>query len=142
MQSGTTDVLPETMANLRALGLRFGPGAAACAAVFVVVCFGAVLRVRDPGPCLASAILVSLLLSPHTYHYDLSLVAVAAGLTGTRAARVLLLIPWPFLYGGDGLLPMVAVLLTALGLEARLAWTARSWRDRAPSPAAVEASGD
>jgi Glycosyltransferase family 87 len=107
LQASSTDFLPENMFNLRAVGLHFGWTAAAACAVLVLVAFGFVLRRNSFSDQVSAAVIVGMLVSPHTYRYDLSLLAIVALLAESSAARYLVLLPWLNFYPRPDLLPMV-----------------------------------
>src|SRR5207249_3715452 len=77
LNAPSTDFAPEHMGNLRALGIRFGFSVAIVAALIALGSFGVVLWRGALADKFASAILLSLLVSPHTYRYDFALLAIA-----------------------------------------------------------------
>lgn len=121
VQAPSSDIKPFEMGNIRALNIYCGPWVAAIAIVLTIACFYTVLRQGAFSQKVSAAILTALLVSPHTYWQDYSLVAIVAMLTDNTAVRILLLLPWPFLYPGRDLLPMIFVALGCMtGLGARI----------------------
>ena len=114
----STDYKPETMANVRAIGLHFGPAAGVAAAVFACVCFAAVLWRGSLEDRFSAAALCSPLLSPHTFGHDFSLIAVVAALAPHPAARYALVLPWVYFSPLAGLLAWAYLSLAYLGLLA------------------------
>jgi hypothetical protein len=107
LQAPSTDYRPEDMANLRAVAIHLGGTASAACALLVLAAFGFVLRRGSLADRVSAAAIVSLLLSPHTYRYELSLLAIVALLADHPAPRYLLLLPWLNFYPRPDLLPMV-----------------------------------
>jgi len=100
LQAPTTDLFPEIMGNIRALGIHFGP-AAAIATLIVTVAAGVVVLARGSYSDRLSAIVVlALLLSPHTYSQDYSLTSVVALATGSTSPAYAILLPWFFFLAG------------------------------------------
>jgi hypothetical protein len=125
LQAPTTDVTPWLMGNVRALGLQFGLIAGLAAAGGTLVCLLIVLKGNSLVDQFTAAILIGLLLSPHTYRQDYALMAIVALVPIHPLARYVLLIPWPYFLKDD----MVAFILVALACLAGLAWrTLASWR--------------
>jgi hypothetical protein len=127
LKAPSTNVQPWTMANVRAVALHIGPGAAWAAAFLVLACFGAVLYRGSFEQKFGAAIITSLLLNPHTYVHDLSLLAVAAAIAGPAAAQFLILLPWPYFYPREDSLGWIAAGMAVLGISAwRPAWKPRT----------------
>jgi hypothetical protein len=114
LQAPSTDYRPETMANVRALAIHFGTPAGVAATLFVLACAAIILRRGRFEEKLAACLMASLLLNPHTYLYDLSLLAVAAFWPGAPVGYAALL-PWPYLYGRDDMLAWIFLMLAGLG---------------------------
>jgi glycosyl transferase family 87 len=134
--------MPQGMGNVRALGLQLGLPAGIAAGLFVTVCFGLIVRRGTMRERFSAAILASLLLSPYTYKYDLSLMVVAALLAGRPAWRYLLLLPWLIFYPRPDLLPVILLSVAYLGaIAVEVIWRGgeeptTSLRDLSPDLAA------
>jgi len=76
-----------------------------------VACFGVILKCNSSVDKLTAAIVVGLLLSPHTYCQDYSLLAVAALASGRPIARYVVLLPWPYFYPRPDIVPFTLVAL-------------------------------
>jgi len=111
LQAPSTDSVPMLMGNTRALGLHFGPWAGMLGAGVAVACFGVILKCNSSVDKLTAAIVVGLLLSPHTYCQDYSLLAVAALASGRPIARYVVLLPWPYFYPRPDIVPFTLVAL-------------------------------
>lgn len=111
----SADFMPESMANARALGLQFGLLAGIAAGLFVTLCVASILIRGTMRERFSAAILASLLLSPHTYKYDLSLTVVTALLAGSPVWRYLLLVPWLMFYSRPDLVPVILLAVVYLG---------------------------
>lgn len=96
LQADTTDVLPEHMANIRAIALRFGKIPGLILGILNVLCFGWILWRGSFEEKLCASVMISLLLSPHTYMQDLSLLLIVAALDPSAIGRYFLLLPWPY----------------------------------------------
>lgn len=121
----------DKMANVWALALRWGPAAGFAAALLTVVCLAVVLRRGSFADQFAAAILAALLLNPHTYLWDLSLLAVVAVLAVRPAARYLLVLPWfHFAPHPDVQLPWALLSLAYLAGLALKPEIEKLWRDR------------
>ena len=96
--SDTTDVMPQSMFNIRALGLEFGLAAGLIAACLNLGCFAIILRYGSFHQKISAAILTALLLSPHTYCQDLAFLGLLPFLTAMPVARYILVLPWPYFY--------------------------------------------
>jgi hypothetical protein len=84
------------------------------------VCFYLVLRHGSFSDKMSASLIAALLVSPHTYWQDYSLAAVIAMLGVSPVARVVLLLPWPYLYPHKDELPMILISLAyliALGVK-------------------------
>jgi hypothetical protein len=114
LQQPYSDYKPETMGNLRALALHFGPAVAFLAGGLVLACLGLILWRGSWSQKLSAAVLAALLLSPHTYSYDFSLLAVVALLTAHAAVRYAVLLPWPYFYPVTDQLPWILGMLAYL----------------------------
>lgn len=131
VQAPSSDIKPFEMGNIRALNIYCGPWVAAIAIALTIICFYTVLRHGAFSEKVSAAILTALLVSPHTYWQDYSLVAIVAMLTENVVVRILLLLPWPFLYSGRDELPMIFIALACMA-----ALGARNAHLRARSPKA------
>ena len=118
VRAPSSDLVPELMGNVRALGLHFGAAAGTIAGLAALICFAVALRRGGLSEKFSAAVLVALLLSPHTYWQDYSLLAVVAMLAASRAARYVLLAPWPFFYPRQDMLPLIFVSLAWLAMLA------------------------
>ena len=127
LQGPTTDYYPSRMPNLRGFGYHFGWAAAGIAAVLCLLCFGVILRQASFPEQFAASIVTSLLINPHTYLSDLSLLAIAAALTPIWAVRLGLLLPWPYFYTPPDWLPWVWLMLAFL-VTVALAPSYERWR--------------
>ena len=131
LQSPATDRLPERMSNLRAVGIHWGPAGLVPAAVVVVASLLVIFRRGGFQEQFAGALFGSLLLSPHTYIQDYSVVAVAAALIPSTPLRYLVLLPWTYLGSNTNSLPLafMAILYLAF-LSLRLLSTHAACEDR------------
>jgi fatty acid desaturase len=78
--------------------------------VVVLVSFALVLgKARNLSHEFAMAILAGLLLSPHTYLQDYSLIAIVALAVPYAVIRYVLLIPWPYFWSSRDALPFAIV---------------------------------
>jgi hypothetical protein len=114
VQAPSSDITPSLMGNIRALNIHFGLVFAGIALAVTIVCFFIVLRHGSFSDKISASILAALLISPHTYWQDYSLTAVIAMLGISPAARVVLLLPWPYLYNRKDELPMIFIALLYL----------------------------
>jgi hypothetical protein len=131
LRGPTTNNDVDKMANVWALGLRWGAAAGLIAAFLAVVCLVVILRRGSFSDQLAAAILAALLLNPHTYLWDLSLLAVVAVLSVEPAARYLLVLPWfNFLPHTNVLFPWALLSLAYLAALALKPQIQKLWRDR------------
>ncbi len=124
LHSRTTDSMPETMGNIRALALHFGFASGLAAGAVAAGCFLFVLRQGRLRQSFAAAILAALLLGPHTYLQDYSLLAVVALSAFDRWVQYALLLPWPYFYRREDMLPLTLVALAGLIVLAARADTA------------------
>lgn len=106
LRDPSTNYLPGTMANIRAVVIHFGWPVGAAGVVVVLAAFGFILRRGSFADQVAAALIVAPLLSPHNQRYDLSLLAIVALLAGHAAPRYILLLPWLNFYPRLDLLPM------------------------------------
>jgi hypothetical protein len=109
VQDPSYDILPDRMGNIRALALHFGTSAGVIAGVVVIACLGLVLW---KGTCyrrFTGASLAPILVSPHTYWQDYSVIAIPIAMTPNLGGQLLLLAPWQFFYTRVDELPMVFV---------------------------------
>jgi Glycosyltransferase family 87 len=121
----------DVMANVWAFGVRWGTDIGVIAALLTLVCFGVVLYRRSFADCFAAAILTALLLSPHTYSQDLSLLAIVAVLAAHPVPRYLLVLPWlNFLPHTEVLFPWALLSLAYLVGLALKPQIQKLWRDR------------
>lgn len=114
LKAPTTDTVPLLMGNTRALGLHFGPWAGMLGAGVAVASFGVILRRNSLADKLSASLIVGLLLSPHTYCQDYSLLAVVALASQRPIARYMVLLPWPYFYLPTDILPLTLVALGCL----------------------------
>jgi hypothetical protein len=130
LQAPTTDNTPMLMGNVRAFGLHYGVFAAVSASLAAVVCFLLILRGKRIADQVSAALLVGLLLSPHTYRQDYSLLAIAALASVHPIIRYSILLPWPYFFFNDTLLPfafLALVWLAAAAAHTMNAGPAASW---------------
>jgi hypothetical protein len=123
VQAPSSDITPSLMGNIRALSIHFGLVFAAIALAVTFVCVYIVLRHGSFADKMSASLLAALLISPHTYWQDYSLAAVVAMLGINPAARLVLLLPWPYLYNRKDELPMIFISLSyliALGVKQAL----------------------
>jgi hypothetical protein len=123
VQAPSSDITPSLMGNIRALSIHFGLVFAAIALALTIVSFYIVLRHGSFSDKISASLLAALLISPHTYWQDYSLAAVVAMLGINPAARLVLLLPWPYLYNRKDELPMIFISLSyliALGVKQAL----------------------
>jgi hypothetical protein len=102
LRSPYTDYAPATMGNFRAIGIHFGVPIAITVALTVSASFAIILKRGSFQDQLAAAIIIALLLSPHTYAQDYSVFAVAALISFPSAALYAALLPWPYFYPWTG----------------------------------------
>src|SRR5262249_16909484 len=114
LQARTTDDSPLLMGNVRALGLHFGGFAGTAAAAAALVCLAIVLKRNRLVDQFTAAILAGLLLSPHTYHQDYSLLAIVALAAVHPLLRFVIILPWPYFWMPDNLVPFILLALTCL----------------------------
>ena len=120
LHAPSTDSVPHLMGNIRAVSLYFGPAAAIACALVTVVSFVIVLKYGGFVDQFLSGLLVALVLSPHTYQQDYSLLAVVGLFAASALTRNLVLFPWPYLYWADNIIPFVVLALAILiGLAAK-----------------------
>lgn len=118
----TTDVRPEDMAALRAIGIHTHVGVAILLAIGVMAVLFLTCRSGDMERALPVAMVASLLLSSHAYAQDASTFAVVAGFAAGPLLRGWLLIPWPAVAGLAGI-SAFSVTYAIVGLGAILAFT-------------------
>jgi hypothetical protein len=111
LQAPYSDYLPQSMGNLRALSKTFGMGAAAAAMLVLLPCLLLILFKGSFHQRFSAMILGAILLSPHIYWQDYSLVGLVAAVVAYPAARFMLLIPWPYFYPRADMLPAVLMVL-------------------------------
>lgn len=97
LSAGTTDYGPETMATLRAIGLRTNVWAGGLAAAVTAAALAFACRSGDWQRALPASIAASMILSPHAYVQDAAIFSVAAGFAASTLLRSWLLLPWPVL---------------------------------------------
>jgi len=107
VQAPSSDITPSVMGNIRALSLHFGLAPSAIALLVIIVCCYFVVRHGTIFDKVSAALLAGLLISPHTYLQDYSLVAIVALLETNPMGGILLLLPWPWLYPRKDILPLV-----------------------------------
>lgn len=115
-QSSSTDIHPLEMANIRALALNFGPVCATGATVLLIICFCVVMHYGSFHQRVSAALLTALLVSPHAYWQDCSLLAPVAMIATRRWIAVILLFPWPFLYPRADAVPMIFIVLFCMAV--------------------------
>jgi hypothetical protein len=118
VQDPSTDIAPGIMGNIRTVALHFGTLAGVIAGTAVVACLGLALWKGSCYRRITAASLAPILLSPHTYWQDYSLIAMPIAMTPNPAAQLLLLAPWQFFYTRVDELPMVFVALGWLAIVA------------------------
>jgi len=142
LSSSNTDSSPLSMPNLRAIGLHLGMPAMIGATIVTLLACGVILYRRSFIESAAAALLMSLLVSPHTYPQDYSLVAVAALATFPVPLRYVVLLPWVFFWPGSNDNSFSAFicmnLFCLLGLAAtpsiaRRIQSSRTWKFRLPA---------
>jgi alpha-1,2-mannosyltransferase len=115
LQAPTTDFAPDLMGNLRALGIHWGVFPAAFAGIVTVAAFSTVLVRRTSfAGMFSAALLTGLLLSPHSYMQDYSVLAIVALVSLPRVAMYFVLLPWPFFYGHHDMLPFILLAVVCL----------------------------
>jgi Glycosyltransferase family 87 len=139
LQAPTTDLFPEVMGNIRALGIHFGAPAAIATAIVTVAAGVVVLARGNYNDKLSAIVLLTLLLSPHAYSQDYSLTALVALATGSTFTRYIILLPWFFFWPGGDLVPLVVSTIACLAwiaapkLFSRVTWDNRIQRWRTGS---------
>jgi|GEM_PF-3036806 len=111
LRSPFSDYMPETMCNWRGLARHSGPALAVVAAIFILGSLVIILCQASQTEKFSGTLVTGLLLSPHTYHYDYALLAVAAVATPLSSVRVLLLLPWSYFHELTNPLPWIALAL-------------------------------
>ncbi len=91
-----TDFVPHSMFNIRALWINFGPAIGVAAVLIVLSSLGVILWRGSFHQKVAASILSGLLLNPHTYNQDASLLALIPFLHPVAAVRYAVLLPWPY----------------------------------------------
>jgi len=120
LRAPTTDEAPLLMGNARAFGMHFGETAGLMVAAGALACFLMVLKRNSFMDQFTAAILLGLILSPHTYRQDYSLMAIVALGPVHPLARYLILLPWPYFCFSDNMVPFILLALGCLaGLAAR-----------------------
>jgi Glycosyltransferase family 87 len=120
VQASSSDITPSLMGNIRALSIHFGLVFAAIALALTMVSFYLALRHGSFPDKMSASLIAALLVSPHTYWQDYSLAAVIAMLGLSPVARIVFLLPWPYLYSRKDELPMIFISLSyliALGVK-------------------------
>jgi hypothetical protein len=128
LQAPATDRLPERMSNLRAVGIHLGPAGLVPAALAVAASLLVILRRGGFDEQFAGALFGSLLLSPHTYIQDYSVVAIAAALIPSTPLRYLVLLPWTYLGSSTNSLPLALMAILYLAFLSLRLLSARSIR--------------
>jgi hypothetical protein len=116
----STDMMPEVMANIRALGLNLGLPAALGIGLLVVAGTATVLVRGSYEQRLSVTILATLLFCPHTYSQDFSLASVVALASSNPLIRYGFLIPWAYFLPSGTATPIIvfaAVAVTAIALQ-------------------------
>jgi len=114
LQAPTTDLFPEWMGNIRALGMHFGAPAAIATAIVTVAAGVSILARGSYSDRLSAIVVLALLLSPHTYSQDYSLTSLVALATGSTFARYAILLPWFFFWPERDLVPVVVTTVACL----------------------------
>jgi hypothetical protein len=123
ISSPETDIVPETMFNVRALALEAGPAPAVAVAGILIASFLCVAWRGDFSGKLACGVLAPLLFSPHTYPQDLALAAILPFVSGGAAVKWAVLAPWLYLFppgrGGNWIfLALSTAFAASLGFKA------------------------
>jgi len=127
LKAPTTDYSPSTMGNLRAIGMNFGMPLAFGLGALTVASAALVLARGSFFERLSTVLALSLLLSPHTYWQDYSLLAILALSTRSVAIRYLLLLPWCFFTPTIDMWPMTLAIIGSLSwMAANLVWKGRT----------------
>jgi hypothetical protein len=116
----STDMMPEVMANIRALGINLGLPAALAAGFIVLTGAVTVLLRGSYEQRLSVTILATLLFCPHTYSQDFSLAAIVALACSHPLIRYGFLIPWCYFTRIGTATPIVlftVVAVTAIALQ-------------------------
>ena len=132
VQRPSSDFMPHIMGNARGLGLQLGAAAGAATAILAAACFGITLWKGSFHSRTAAALFTALLLSPHTYWQDYSVAALAALLLRHPAGLYLLLLPWPYFYPRNDMVPLALLALGFLVTLAARPFAARWWNSPAP----------
>ncbi len=106
LQAPTTDFWPSSMGNLRAIELNFGMPAALALGAITLIAATVVLARGQFTERLSAVLVLTLLLSPHTYWQDYSVLAILAFSTSSRFIRYTLLLPWCFFLPTFDIWPM------------------------------------
>ncbi|MFN7934504.1 MAG: glycosyltransferase family 87 protein [Bryobacteraceae bacterium] len=114
----TTDLLPQLMGNLRALYIQSGPYTTAAAAAISISCSFFVLRHGTYSEVLSTCILLTLLLGPHVYPQDYSLVAIIALSTNNPSIRYGILLPWYYFAPNWSFLPVIWLSVACIAITA------------------------
>jgi hypothetical protein len=130
LRSPGTDLLPEGMLNLRSLAINFGPWAMATGGGVSFLAFLIILRRRDHLECVVACISMGLLLSPHTYRQDCSLLAIAAVAVYPFVLRYATIVAWPILLPTirDGSIAILLCHIACLLLFAVYPYLEESWQ--------------
>jgi hypothetical protein len=119
LRAPTTDFGVSGMGNLRGIALNFGTPAMIPFAVAGMTAFAVTLYRRQFLEAACASLLVALLLSPHTYMQDYSVLAVVAVAASPVALRYAVLIPWLYFLPGPGVLAFVTLNVASMfGLAA------------------------
>ncbi len=121
VQDPSSDIQPEIMGNVRAIGLHFGTAAGIVTAVLALACLAITFWKGNYYERVTAACLAPVLLSPHTYWQDYAMAAIPLALTPVPAVQLFLLVPWQFFYSPLDELPMICIALTWLVVVAALA---------------------
>jgi hypothetical protein len=127
LQAPTTDFWPSSMGNLRAIELNFGMPAALALGAITLIAATVVLARGQFTERLSAALILTLLLSPHTYWQDYSVLAILAFSTSSRFIRYTLLLPWCFFLPTFDIWPMT---IAVVGCIAWMAGQALLERER------------
>ncbi|HUQ92720.1 MAG TPA: glycosyltransferase family 87 protein [Bryobacteraceae bacterium] len=113
LKAPTTDMVPELMGNLRALGIHYGPAAAVAAAIAATAAGCLVFSYGNYAERMSAALILALLVGPHTYVNDYCLLSIAALSTPSRMSRYAFIVPWIFFLPAAN--AMMAFVFIAIG---------------------------
>lgn len=128
LRAPSTDIGPQVMGNIRALAIHLGKPAAIAATFAGLGSFAFILKRGSFSEKFAAAIIMGLLLSPHTYPQDYSLLPIAGMVAFSFPVLYAALLPWPYFYPsvGKDMLPFIFLSLAGL-----IALSYRAWQRHA-----------